>query len=234
METVKNYFKDLCFSEEGHQYSYKGESVRESVSKIISHFCLPFDVSYYSNKIAIRENKLQEEVLQEWKETNKESIKKGNSIHNFAEAYFYDRSLKPKNKYEEAIVRFFNSLPEHIIPVFSEYKMFHLQYRFAGTADLILYNKDSGKYIIVDYKTNKELDKSYNYLLAPFAFLRDSNFMKYTLQLSLYQMCFEQTGVEVESRKILWLHPSGSFKMRSCKNMGLFLKIWLDENRRIN
>ena len=60
-----------------------------------------------------------------------------------------------------AIMKFWGDLPPHVIPIIMEAKMYHKEQLYAGTADGILYNTLTGKYIIIDYKTNIDLFKNY-------------------------------------------------------------------------
>ena len=92
--------------------------------------------------------------------------------------------------------------------------MFSEELGIAGTADIILYNTKTNKFILADYKTNEDLFKNFKgkKLLAPFDNLLENSFNKYQLQLSMYQLLFEQCGYEIESRRVIWLKPDGSFE----------------------
>jgi hypothetical protein len=97
--------------------------------------------------------------------------------------------------------------------VFSELQMYHKDYMFGGTADIILYNKNTKKYIIADYKTNEDLFKNFKSkkLKGVFSNLLESGYNKYQVQFSLYQILLEQAGVEVEKRCLVHLLPNGEF-----------------------
>ena len=118
-----------------------------------------------------------------------------------------------RHGFEEAIVNFWNDLHSTVIPLVIELQMFHKEYMFAGTADILLYNTVTNTFIIGDYKTNKDLFKNYKgkTLLSPFKNLLDSPYNKYQLQLSFYQLLLEQTGFKVSSRKLIWLKPDGTY-----------------------
>ena len=58
-------------------------------------------------------------------------------------------------------MKFWRDLPTYIIPVFTELQMYHLKKMYAGTADIILFNTKTEKYIIADYKTTKDLFKKF-------------------------------------------------------------------------
>lgn len=215
MVTVKKYFDKLHFEESIHKYYVDGEPLKTSVSGVVGKFGKVFDSHNISLGVAKKEGRTQAEVLQEWKDISDKACDLGNEVHLFGEDYFSDRTLKPSNGFEEAIVKFWDSLPSFLIPAFPELQMYHFEKMFGGTADIILYNTKTGKFVILDYKTNKDLFKNFKgqTLLAPFDYLLDCPYNKYQIQLSLYQILLEQTGVEVSSRKIIWLKPDGEFEL---------------------
>ena len=99
--------------------------------------------------------------------------------------------------------------------------MYHKEELYAGTADGTLYNTITGKYILIDYKTNIDIFKNYKgqTMLAPFEHLLDSPFNKYQIQLSYYQILLEQiSGIEVSSRKLVWLRPTGEYELYDTEN----------------
>lgn len=50
-------------------------------------------------------------------------------------------------------------------------------------------------------------------MLGVFNNLLDNPFNHYQLQLSFYQILFEQSGFKVSSRKLIWLLDDGTYKM---------------------
>ena len=226
MEKVKiqilEYFKGLEFEENLHKYTFNSKSINISVSGLIKNYYKPFDSYSISLKIANRDKRFQKDILKEWEDDATRGINIGNKAHLFGEVYPFNRNLDPKDKYEEAIVKFWNDLPDNIIPVIMELRMFHKEFMFAGTADILLYNTVTGMFIIGDYKTNKDLFKNFkgpdnNYkgqkMLGYFSDILDTPFAHYNIQLSYYQILFEQTGLKVSSRKLIWLLPDGTYKM---------------------
>lgn len=219
MEKVKiqilEYFKGLEFEEVQHKYVFNSKPIKISVSGLIKNYYEPFDSYSISLRIAERDGISQKEVLKGWDDEATKGINKGNKAHLFGEVYPFNRNLEPKDKYEEAIVKFWNDLPDTIVPVIMELRMFHKEFMFAGTADILLYNTVTDMFIIGDYKTNKDLFKNFKEqkMLGPFNNMLDCAFNKYQLQLSYYQILFEQTGLKVSSRKLIWLLPDGTYKM---------------------
>lgn len=211
---LNNYFEKLVFDEESHTYTINGNKLK-SVSNFIKDYVEPFDSYAIAPFIAKKRSITVEEVLQEWKDISDKACEIGTITHLFGENFVEDRTLQPNSKLEEAIVKFWTDLPEHYIPVCLELKMFDVKKSLAGTADILLYNTKTDKYVIADYKTNTDLFKNYKEkkLLYPFNNLLDSPFGKYTIQLSTYQLLVQQIeGVEVEDRWLLWLKPDGTYQ----------------------
>ena len=194
---LKKFFKDLFFEDEKHRY-YLDNKILKSVSSIFSSFAKPFDLERISKAYALKNNMTQEEVKDSWKKINEGSLLKGNSLHKFAEEYPLNPLTPPH------IHKFFIT---EVLPFYTieerELKMYHKEYLFAGTADLILKNKETGKYVVVDFKTNKDLFKNFKgqRLLGAFYDYYDTPFNKYQIQLSLYKILLQQ-AVEVEE---LWI-----------------------------
>ena len=219
---ILDYFKGLEFKENTHKYSFNSKPIRISVSGLIKDYYKEFDSYSVSLRIAERDGLNQEDILKQWKETGKVASERGNKAHLFGEIYPFNRDLKPTDKLEEAIASFWNDLPSHIIPIIMELRMFHKKFMFAGTADILLYNTITKTFIIADYKTNKDLFKNFkgkenNYkgkmMIGPFSNLLDTPYNHYQLQLSFYQILFEQSGFKVSSRKLIWLLDDGTYKM---------------------
>ena len=219
MESLKikilDYFKGLQFNEKEHKYLIEGKPIKISVSGVIKEFVEPFDKYIISARIATRDDIEQEDILKQWDNEAIRACNSGKDTHLFGELYPFNRHLKPKTKFEEAIVNFWNDLPSTIIPIAMELQMYHKEFMFAGTADILLYNTVTDTFIIGDYKTNKDLFKNFKgkKMLKSFKNLLDNPYNKYQLQLSFYQILLEQTGIKVSSRKLIWLKPDGTYLM---------------------
>ena len=213
VEHINNFFKGLEFEELSHRYSLNSKPFSVSVSGIIKNFVAPFDKYGKSLLIAQREGCTQREILDKWDDKNKRACELGTRVHSFAEHYAFNRSIEPTNGFEKAVVKLYNTLPSHIVPVIAELRMYHKKYEFAGTCDKLFLNTQTNNFILPDYKTNENLFKNFGgqRLLGCFSDLLDNNFNKYQIQLSLYQLLFEQTGLKVEERRIIHLLPDGDF-----------------------
>lgn len=221
IQNITSNFTKLSFNEERHEYAVDGIKLKGSVSSKIDKFVEKVDFNVIAHRIAERDNIPVQDILQEWDDEKEEACNTGTRVHLFGEKYPYDRTLIPSCGQERAIVKFWNDLPSHIVPAFLELRMYHLDFMFAGTSDILLFDTINKTFIIADYKTNKDLFKNYKKktLKPPFQRLLDSPFNKYQIQLSFYQLLFEQTGYKVSSRRIIWLLKNGEYIMYSTEDL---------------
>ena len=221
MEEVKNklseFFSGIHLDEATHRYTLGEEVFKISVSGLIKPYYFPTDWDNVKSNVALKLGITKEQVQINWDLEAKKGCNIGDKTHIFGENYVLSNfKLEPVTGYEKAIVKFWKELPKHIVPIKLELKMYHKLYRFAGTADIILYNTLTGKIIIADYKTNKDLFKNFQgqRMKYPFSHLFCSPFGHYNLQLSFYQILIEQVpNVSVENRVIIWLLPDGTYKL---------------------
>lgn len=223
---ILSNFPGLIMDEVEHIYYLNGKPLKTSVSGVIKFFYKPFD-AYKKSREICGDTVEADELMNKWKTSGQVACELGTRVHKFGEVYPFNRHLKPKDGFEKAIVKFWNDLPEHIIPVIMECQMYHKEYLFAGTADILLYNTITGEYIIADYKTNKDLFKNFKgkRMTGIFMNFLDNPFNHYQVQLSLYQILLEQVKeIKVSARKIIWLKENGEYEMYDCNDYTNILK----------
>lgn len=211
---IKETFKGLTFEEESHKYTINGRPLLYSVSDIVHSYEAP------TNFYAISYRKDEQLGLprgshkQLWAYNAAEACALGTKAHYYAELRSM-APIPPTTGFEVAAEKFLIDIQKNYLIVQPEMLMYHKEFYFGGMADLLLRDKITGKYIIADYKTNKELFKSFNdqRLLEPFSDIVADNFGKYSIQLSMYQILLEQVpGVEVSQRVIVHLRKDGEYK----------------------
>jgi ATP-dependent exoDNAse (exonuclease V) beta subunit len=106
--------------------------------------------------------------------------------------------------------------------------MYSEKYNYAGTCDLLMWDNLKDHAIIMDYKTNEELDKQFGFLLEPFSYSANTAFNKYQIQLSYYQLILEEINIKVEERFIIWLKHDGTYEVRQCFDFTNVLKDYLN------
>ena len=166
-------------------------------------------------------NKAQQDILDEWQRKNLESCDRGTKIHSKLENSFY------KNEYSKTLKKLgiggvfdckqnYNELnldkgiyPEYLIYRESDDGIL----RIAGQIDLLI--KDGNDIILVDWKTNKKIDKKGGFdaknkstarMLYPLNNLEDSNFWHYSLQLSTYAWMLQKLNPNFKIKDLILYH----------------------------
>ena len=219
---ISESFADLEFIDDTHQYFLEGKELTP-VSTVIHKFKPAFDAEKIALNIAGNEERA-EALLEKWEKHTEKACKYGSKVHSFAESYFYNRTLVPTDNAERAVVKFYNSLHEKVLPVMCETKVYCQSLGFAGTFDLLCYYYDKAQQrsglVIYDFKTNKDLYKNFarKCLYKPFDNLLDMPLSIYQLQLSCYQVPLEDLGLDVIARRIVWLKQDGTFECIKMEN----------------
>lgn len=181
-----------------------------------------FDKKYYFDTYDLDEttfNATQQDLLDEWQKTNKESCARGTAIHSELENGYLKKSscdMKKfglggkfpvkKDYYELDVER--GIYPEYLVYYDSGDGL-----RIAGQIDLLI--KDGNDIYIIDYKTNKKLDEKSYYdpktkrsqmMKYPVNNLMDCNKVHYTIQLSMYAWMLQQINPDFVVKRLLLIH----------------------------
>lgn len=238
-EAPHKYYIDgkeiTCVSNVTHMYQEHFDAEAKAVETSERNFHNP-ESKYYQMT--------PEEILKQWKSISKNACEFGTTRHLYAESIFYfmthqynllpdeykDRLKKDKDgrdyfeilyPEEDAAAKYYEDMPQCIVPILAETKVYDKDREYSGTFDLLTYydaeldGKSASKsgLIVNDWKTNRDLYKNFNgkKLLPPFDGLLDMPLSIYKLQLSLYQNPLENLGFKVIARRIMWLRPSGDY-----------------------
>ena len=251
---LEAYTNKLVFLEEPHEYYLNGVKYI-SVSEV-THRYKPITSEQMAEN-CVRKWKSEkdenykyygmskEEILSLWAEKSGHACEFGTNVHAFGESMFYYMTGQPEkilpecqskftggvphptNAHEEAVVKYWDDLPENIVPVMAETKVFNSEgFQYAGTFDILHYfvneaNPEKSGLVIFDYKTNEEMFKNFREqkLLWPFNDMLDCNASYYTLQLGCYQIPLENLGYKVVARRLIWLKPDGTYESIKIKGV---------------
>lgn len=166
-------------------------------------------------------NKVQQDILDEWEQINRESCERGTKIHAQLENSFYNTgsniTLKKfgiggkfecKKNYNELDLEY-GVYPEYLI----YYDNPKIDLHLAGQIDLLV--KNGNDIWIVDHKSNKKIDlkgfynsstRSSEKLLYPLGHLDACNFNVYQLQLSTYAWMLQKLNPEFVIKDLILNH----------------------------
>ncbi len=89
----------------------------------------------------------------------------------------------------------------------NEHRLYSVKFQVAGTVDCIAQN-DDGTVDIYDWKRCKDMNTSHGYSIHPLlSHIPSSNFWKYSIQLNLYRILAEESGMKVRDMFIVCFHP---------------------------
>ena len=198
---------DIEFNEENHLYKSVLPSGRtliyDSVTTIVSKFFPKFDAERIAPFSAKKEGVTVKEILEKWKKAGDDACRLGTRVHECCEDTLLNRELRntPENDREKTVfdyaVAMANKVKERIDILGIEKIVFNEKLQIAGSIDLFARSKKDGSYLILDWKTNKEITTSNKYGevgLDPISHLEDTAYNHYALQLSLYHFLLEHTG----------------------------------------
>ena len=211
---------EIRFDEEPHTYETDNCKDFMSATTIIEEFFPPFDEYNISKRYAKKHGRTQQDVLDEWKAINEESILQGGNVHLYCENILTNKEVpEPRNEKEIKIRKNADKAMELLCDKYelveSEKIIFSEKYKLAGTVDLIMRNKINGEILLFDWKTNKKIElTSYwkEYGFNPVSHLENVNFSQYSLQLNLYKwMLLEEKYYDnISEMKIVHLIDSKS------------------------
>ena len=223
LKVLKDSFKDFKFYADGHYYECKGKRVGISVTTFIHEYCNEFDSEGMAEKVANRDGKTVQQVLDEWAYKRDFSCEKGTTCHELSQSLWSGAKYKPllfdeSKEYMSALdkirnqaVNFKNDYQEHLEHFIDELPIGSEEFNIASCVDHLFYNKLTGGLVLVDYKTNSLMEgynkKAYKKAMkVPLSHINDDALHHYYIQLSIYKFLIEKyTGLKVDEMFIVYM-----------------------------
>lgn len=190
---VREIGDGVLFNETDHTYSKNGKDYL-SGSTFAHKFEKEFPRESIAGKVAARDGKEAEEVLEGWDAKGEISLQYGTLIHKCIETFNKFGEL-PNNEYLKSIVEDWAEVCDEAY--LSEEFMQDDAHQLCGVIDLL------GEHEIADLKTG-DIHKKINHTLGK-DFPNDALSL-YTLQLNFYKYIAEQNGMKINKLTIYWLN----------------------------
>lgn len=223
VQTVSDATADLAFDEKTHTYNINGR-VLTGVSEIVGRLSQPFD----EEKQALRSSQdarsawygmKPEDIIDAWHDKRDAAANLGTQTHAYAETLFRSWTAGtdielPETPQQNACMEWWKALdPRRWIPVLKETPICDPIRGYAGTPDLLLYDRATGRLALRDWKTNENLlKKAYGKMKPPATYLGDNAIGHYTVQQNLYADMLMKLDLDIEELKLVWLRPDGAFQ----------------------
>lgn len=188
----------MIFDEKSHEYD--GGKYR-SVTQFLNQFQKPFQKELIASRVAKRDNREAQEIIDEWDTNARMARDFGNAIDG-AIHYWVEFNQKPKHPFLEKVVNEFEKLSPEREKINSQIIVANDELGIAGTPDQ-LYSTGKKKVILRDIKTYGEMQEESKYFfLDPISHIQATNVNKARLQLSTYREMLEREGIKVEKLEI--------------------------------
>ena len=220
LKELNKAFGDFKFYEDGHYYTYKDKPISIGATGLIEQYTQEFDAQAVAERVAEKQNKSVQEILDEWKLKNVQSCLKGSASHNFVQnlwsgiSYIEDTknfttgTLDALKLIKGQAESFYNDYKDRLELVYNEYVIGAYELDLASAIDALFINKLTGGLVLVDYKTNTDIHKNERYaknMKVPLNHLKDDTLTHYAIQLSIYKYLVEKyTTLEFEEMFIVW------------------------------
>ena len=190
--------REIHFDPDPHHYLLDGERL-PSVTTLIKGSFPEFDAVAAAERKAAREGVEAAEVLKMWEKRRDEASRFGSKIHSMAELMILkqDHAAADHLAESEREKTYLVALRAALIRIGKFYDfvecekiVFSPELKIAGTIDLLLRNKQTGAFVVADWKTNREIKQSaYREEVGHgvCGTLPNCNFIHYSLQLGAYR-----------------------------------------------
>lgn len=220
LKELNKAFGDFKFYENGHYYTYKDKPISIGATSLIEQYTQEFNSQTIAERVAIRDNKSVQEVLDEWEYKNKFACEKGSTCHEYAQSLWSTESYE-RLKFDDSpefvkavltiqrqAMNFKMDYEERLEHLADEFVIGSEEYDIASAIDHLFINKLTGGLVLVDYKTNSDIHKSERYaknMKVPLQHLKDTTLNHYAIQLSIYKYIVEKyTNLKIEEMFIVW------------------------------
>jgi ATP-dependent exoDNAse (exonuclease V) beta subunit len=202
-------FTDIKFDAPTHTYTVDGIPLR-SVSSVYSAYVPPFDAPRIAAKVAAKRGTTPETLIAEWEAKRDRAAAKGTKVHDYIQSVLRPAPVDPNAETDAFLA--LNAAPVKL-PEMEAFDKFMLhaadlklqimevewvvgdkELRIAGTVDAVAFSEVTGKWHILDWKTNENYntENRWENLLPPFSSLPNCEHAKYSLQISLYRLLIER------------------------------------------
>jgi len=197
----KLFDKNITLDREAHIYNLATNPDLEFISAttFIDRFFEKFDSKSIAEKLVTSSPKYMdmtvEEVLQSWKNSGLH----GTQVHDELEKY-YNKDIAYNQLSDKKAINGVDWLSGYTMTsqyiIYPEIIIYSKELKISGTVDLLLFNKETKEYTVMDWKTSKNIPtKAYGNkrgILSESSNIDDSKFNRYSLQLSLYRYLLEK------------------------------------------
>lgn len=217
--TFCDWNTSLGFDEKSHVYAKDetGNSEYISVTTLIERF-FPFDLKRYIERTAEKENRTEEDVLDEYLLMRDEAAEKGTFLHSQIENYFKGNRYESDSKEFRMFLEFYEKevKPRNLKFFDAEKMIFSDKYNVAGTIDCLFKKENNDEYVMIDWKRSKKLvikgsgepdKRGFQIDINGLTNLNNCSYYRYCLQQNIYKNIVEtESSMKISSMQLVVFH----------------------------
>lgn len=236
-------FNRITFVEKNHSYLIDGQpSESPSVTRLLKLFKNQFDTEAAAARVAKKTRTTVAHVLADWELNRLYSTTIGSMLHKYIENYYCNKRVEFEGNFEGLGFDEKKMIAENLPKLISYFQNFYNDYKHllcvrneivlgdlddtkvCGMSDMLCYNTQSDEFEIIDYKTNKRMEKKNKYggvLLYPFDGMSEGEINEYTIQLNTYKYFIEKhTNLKIGKLRIIWFNVvNDNYKVFNLENI---------------
>jgi hypothetical protein len=255
---MTNLFKELSvfnritFVEDSHSYLIDNQPTNSpSVTQLLKRFKRKFDADAASSRVAKKRGVTKEQVKAEWEMNNLYSTTIGSMLHKYIENFYCNKKVAYEGTFQQLgydekqkLEQNFPTLVQHFQNFYEDNKHLHCvkneivlgdisDTKVCGMSDMLCYNEQTDSLEILDFKTNKKMERNSKHgkLFYPFEHLDECEVNEYTIQLNTYKYFIEKsTNLKVDKLKIIWFNVvNDNYKQIELADMQNQIKLMFDQ-----
>ena len=223
-----NTFNRITFVEKTHTYLIDGQLTESpSVTRLLKRFKKEFERDKIASRVARKKGTTVAHILAEWEMNNLYSTTLGSMLHKYIENFYCNKRIEFEGSFErlgfeekqkistnlpkliEYFQNFYNE-NKHIVCVKNEMVLGDIDdTKICGMMDMLGYNTETDCLEILDFKTNKKMEKTspWGNLFYPFDDMTEGEVNEYTIQLNCYKYLIEKyTTLTIDKLKLVWFN----------------------------
>lgn len=255
-----NVFKELAifnritFVEKTHSYLIDGQDTRcPSVTRLLKRFKKEFEKEKIAARVAKKTKTTTAQVLADWDLNNLYSTTLGSMLHKYIENYYLNKRVEFEGSFDGLGFDEKKKLAETLPKLIEYFQNFYNDYKniicvrnemvigdiedtkVCGMMDMLAYNTYTDEYEILDFKTNKKMEKTSQWgnLFYPFDDMTEGEINEYTIQLNCYKYILEKyTSLKIGEMKLIWFNINNSnYQVIELKEIQSKIKLMFDDFR---
>lgn len=245
-------FNRITFVEKTHSYLLDGLPTNSpSVTRLLKRYKKEFEKEKIAARVAKKQKTTVAHILAEWEMNNLYSTTLGSMLHKYIENFYCNKRIEfdgnfnglgfeEKKKLSDTLPKlieyfqnFYND-NKHLVCVKNEMVLGDIDdTKICGMMDMLCYNTNTDCLEILDFKTNKKMEKTspWGNLFYPFDDMTEGEINEYTIQLNCYKYFLEKyTSCKIDKLKLIWFNiNNANYEIIELGDLQPKIKLMLDQ-----